>query len=236
MQSLDAKDNSNFKTLDLILKKLCLEFPVAEIARKTGYKEGTISPYINKKVKPSTKFLQSIMDAYGINSKDLEENPTIINKALDPKEKYIKAPDGKFYKAKTNELVPFYNVDFAAGNQLVLVDNNQVQPDYYMDVPEFAGCTAFRAYSDSMERLIKSGNILFGTKVEEWNIHLEYGQIYGIICTDGRRYLKYIKKWTTNPSEYFLLKSENIDYDDFEIPKNAIRSIWLIHGWLNRRT
>ncbi len=32
-----------------------------------------------------------------------------------------------------------------------------------MDIPEFAGCTAFRTYNNSMERLIKSGDILFGT-------------------------------------------------------------------------
>jgi transcriptional regulator with XRE-family HTH domain len=165
---------------------------------------------------------------------DINTNKSTIS---EPNTEYTKAPVGKFDRKKSsNELVPFYNLDFAAGNKLVLVDNNQVKPDYYMDVPEFAGCTAFRAYSDSMERLIKSGSILFGTKLEEWNIHLEYGQIYGIICTDGRRYLKYIKKFKENPSEYFLFESENENYDEFEMPKEYIRSIWLIHGWLNKRT
>ena len=134
-----------------------------------------------------------------------------------------------------DKLVPYYDVDFAAGNSIIMTDDNTVHPTYYMDVPEFSGCTAFRAYSDSMEKLIKSGSILFGTKIDSWLEHLEYGQIYGVICNDGRRYLKYIRK-AIKYEEYFLLRSENADYDDFDIPKKAIRSIWLIHGWLNKRT
>lgn len=133
-------------------------------------------------------------------------------------------------------LVPYYNIDFAESNNLVLEENEKLLPDYYMDVPEFSGCTAFRAYTDSMENQIKSGNILFATKVHEWKNHLEYGQIYGIICNDGRKYLKYIRKDKKNPQNFFLLKSENEKYDDFELPKSAIRSIWLIHGWLIKRT
>lgn len=207
---------------------------VTQVANDLVVSKGSVSSYLNGNIRASKKFLIKFANFYNKDYESLID--TIEKKSIEENEKLTKAPDGKFYKAKNNELVPFYNVDFAAGNQLVLVDNNQIAPDYYMDVPEFAGCTAFRAYSDSMERLIKSGSILFGTKLEEWNIHLEYGQIYGIICTDGRRYLKYIKKYIDNPTEYFLLKSENIDYDEFEIPKKSIRSIWLIHGWLNRRT
>jgi DNA-binding XRE family transcriptional regulator len=134
------------------------------------------------------------------------------------------------------KLVPYYNVDFAESNNLVLEDREKLVPDYYMDVPEFSGCTAFRAYSDSMETQIKSGSILFATRINDWKEHLEYGQIYGIVCHDGRKYLKYIRRDKNNPNELLLLQSENERYDDFELPKNAIRSIWLIHGWLNRRT
>lgn len=139
------------------------------------------------------------------------------------------------YKGKSSELVPYYDVDFAAGGDIQTFEDGRITPAYYMDVPEFSGCTAFRAYSDSMEKLIKSGSILFGTKIEAWLEHLEYGQIYGIVCTDGRRYLKYIRK-AKKHSSHFLLRSENKEYDDFDIPKKAIRNVWLVHGWLNKRT
>ena len=110
-----------------------------------------------------------------------------------------------------------------------------INASYTMDIPEFAGTTSFRSYGDSMEPIIKSGSIVFATKIEDWASHLEYGQIYGIVCQDNRRYLKYIRK-SKKENSHFLLKSENEFYDDFEIPKEKIKNVWLIHGWLNKRT
>lgn len=131
--------------------------------------------------------------------------------------------------------IPFYDVDFAAGADIQFYDDkHMIKPAYVMDIPEFSGCVAFRAYSDSMDPLIKSGSILFGTKIDDWIVHLEYGQIYGVVCTDQRRYLKYIKK--SKKESNFLLRSENKHYEDFEIPKDKIRNVWLIHGWINKRT
>lgn len=116
-------------------------------------------------------------------------------------------------------------------------DNNYTMlPASRMDIPEFSGCTAFRTYSNSMEKLIKSGDILFATKVADWQSHLEYGQIYNIVCTDGRKYLKYIRRSKTNDRTKFLLRSENSEaYDDFEIEKSKIKAVWLIHGWVTGR-
>lgn len=51
----------------------------------------------------------------------------------------IRQPKGK-------GLVPYYEVDFYAGRSEELLDG-AVVPAYYMDIPEFRGCTAFRAYS-----------------------------------------------------------------------------------------
>ena len=130
--------------------------------------------------------------------------------------------------------IPFYDIDFAAGDIEFYNGQSTIQAAYTMDIPEFSGCTAFRTYGDSMEKLIRSGDILFGTRVDDWRSHLEYGQIYGIICTDKRRYLKYIRKAKKDDS-FFLLKSENEAYDDFLIPKDKIKNIWLIHGWMNKR-
>lgn len=137
---------------------------------------------------------------------------------------------------ETAELIPFYDIDFVAGHSIEFIDDSNIEPEYYMDIPQFRGCKAFRSYSDSMNPTIKSGMVLFGNRLEEWHIHLEYGQIYGIVMSDKRRYLKYIKKHSENHKEYFSLVSENKDYDEFEIPKKKIKSIWLIEGWLNKNT
>lgn len=146
------------------------------------------------------------------------------------------APAGRLPKKHApGEQIPFYDVDFAAGDIEFYNGQSTIQAAYTMDIPEFSGCTAFRTYGDSMAKLIRSGDILFGTRIDDWQSHLEYGQIYGIICMDKRRYLKFIRK-SQKEETHFLLKSENENYDDFLLPKSKIKSIWLIHGWMNKRT
>jgi phage repressor protein C with HTH and peptisase S24 domain len=137
-------------------------------------------------------------------------------------------------KGKT-ELIPFYNADFMAGKSEVFYEDGSDHPDYYMDVPEFYGCIAFRAFGDSMEPIIKSSSILFGSKMDEdWKHSLEYGQIYGITMNNGRRYLKYVRRAKEHKT-MFLLKSANKEYDDFEIYKEKIKNLWLIQGWIDKR-
>jgi len=154
--------------------------------------------------------------------------------------KLVHAPEGKVKRRIKNKInldkIPLHNVDFEAGHGIEFYDDiRNSEPEYYMDVPDFAGCTAFRSYGKSMEPLIDSGAILFGTKEEDWLDYLEYGQIYGIILNNGRRLLKKVKK-SIKGDEYFLLESANKDFDSREIPIRMIKSVWLIHGWLNKRT
>lgn len=210
----------------LILSELKRKkIPVKDACERLGVSKPTFYVKIGAEV-PDPEFLTKVK--------------TILN--IDPnfREKQVVQPHGELVnirqnKRKNNALIPFYNADFMAGNAELFYDDGTIYPEYYMDVPEFAGCTAFRAYSDSMEKIIKSGNVLFAVKIEDWKSHLEYGQIYGITCIDGRRYLKYIRK-ADDEERFFLLKSENPDYDDFKIPKDKIKNIWLIEGWLDKRT
>lgn len=131
--------------------------------------------------------------------------------------------------------IPFYDIDFIAGDGVSAIDPANVAPSYTMKLPGFRGCMAFTAYSDSMEKIIKSGSILLGRKID-WQDYLEYGQVYGIVMTDNRRFLKYIRKWEPSPSTHYLLCSENPAYESFEIPKSKIHNIWLIEGWMQKRS
>lgn len=202
-----------------------------DIAESIGVTREHFNRLLKKKTF-SVNQLHKIQDFFDVHKIDIQiDIPEVVVPASGS---IVKNHTRTVSKPGSTELIPYYDIDFVAGNSSVFIEESAI-PEYYMDIPEFRGCKAFRAYSDSMEELIKSGNILFARKLEEWQIHLEYGQIYGIVMTDKRRYLKYIKKAKENPSkDFFSLESRNMHYDPFEVPKNKIHSIWLIEGWLNK--
>ena len=206
--------------------EILTELKRRNISVKSAYEQLGVSKqtFYNKikASKPDQDFLTKVKDVLGLELNKQNKNDDDSQSSLQINHK------------KPAALIPFYNADFIAGNAELYYSDETIYPEYYMDVPEFSGSIAFRAYGDSMEPRIKSGNILFGVKRDNWELYLEYGQIYGITCKDGSRYLKYIRK---HPDKSFLLlKSENPNYDDMDMPKSEIKNIWLINGWIDKRT
>jgi transcriptional regulator with XRE-family HTH domain len=197
-----------------------LDISQEEIAKRLNTTRQTLSKWFKYEEIPE-ETLQNVKSEFAIDLSQFTDE-------------YVGEPGNDKNKKKKEGLIPFYNADFIAGNAELYYDDETIYPEYYMDVPEFSGSTAFRAFGDSMEPRIKSGNILFGTKRDNWNLYLEFGQIYGITCKDGSRFLKYIRKHSDK--NMLLLKSENPNYDDMDMPKSEIKNIWLINGWIDKRT
>jgi transcriptional regulator with XRE-family HTH domain len=87
----ENKEHINYKKLHYLINVLGLEFPVAELSRKTAYSDATISPYVSGKVKPSTRFLQKICEVYNVNLDGFENQylqPESLHIASGPEEKY----------------------------------------------------------------------------------------------------------------------------------------------------
>ena len=67
----------------------------------------------------------------------------------------------------------------------------------------------------------------------EWCPHLlgrniNYGSIYGIITTDDMPLIKIIRKGSTDDT--VLLRSNNPEYEDYEIPKAKIQALFQFLG------
>ena len=45
-----------------------------------------------------------------------------------------------------------------------------------------------------------------------------------------------IRVYKAKDKTKFLLQSENVKYDDFDIPKDKIHNLWLIEGWMLKTT
>ncbi len=78
-----------------------------------------------------------------------------------------------------------------------------------------------------MEPLISNGDIIALRKIEDWQTYILYGEIYGIM-TDEWRTVKRVRK-AQDPA-YILLEPINKEYDEQEIPKSIIRSVWQVLG------
>lgn len=216
------------------------------LEKKIKASKGVLSRAINKNTDIQAKWIKGIAENYpqyniewlitgeGPMLKTQQPNQTIdtmetieTDQGLIMRNPLLKGP----YK---NEIatIQYYDVDFAAGRGIDILESGR--PTYEMVIPGFVGCKAFNVYGDSMESLIKGGSIAFGRKLDHWHEYLEYGQIYGVVMNDGTRFLKYIRK-SEDEKNKFLLRSENQNYDDFEIPKKRIHNVWLIEGWMLKR-
>jgi hypothetical protein len=195
------------------------------IGKALGYSnESSFSQVVNGKVSLPSDFFERVYKLH----------PDIENYANSLKNDESIKKINPTVEIKETVLIPFFGVDFMNGKEGVFGGENLENPEYYLDIPDFRGCIAFRSHWDCADKLIKVGSILFVRKIEDWKSHLEYGKIYGIICTDDRRYLKRIRLDKQKPKTHFLLCCENEFFDPFSIPKNKIKTIWLLEGLITR--
>lgn len=87
---------------------------------------------------------------------------------------------------------------------------------------------------DSMEPVLKNFDRIAIRKIENWTV-IFWGQIY-VVMTDEYRFVKYVKPHPTDKN-CILLKSENsTKYDDIELHRNQIRSMFLVTNVLRVET
>lgn len=127
--------------------------------------------------------------------------------------------------------IPYYDVDFCGGFDLVL-NNQTYTPSGYINLPQYDKADSWANITGhSMEPLISNGDIIALRKVEDWQTYLLYGEIYGIM-TDEWRTVKRVRK-SENP-EYIRLEPINKEYDEQEIPKSIIRGVWQVLGSIKK--
>ena len=87
-------------------------------------------------------------------------------------------------------------------------------------------CCVVRVSGDSMSPVIGNGDLIAIREVRNTNL-IFWGQIY-VVLLDDYRMVNYVRKHS-DPS-MVILRSENIQYDDIEIPKSEIRDLFLVEN------
>ena len=87
-------------------------------------------------------------------------------------------------------------------------------------------CCVVRVSGDSMAPVIGNGDLIAVREVRNTNL-IFWGQIY-VVVLDDYRMVKYIRRHPD--SSQVILRSENSNYDDIEIPKSEIRDLFLVEN------
>lgn len=131
------------------------------------------------------------------------------------------------YNSKNELGVPYYDVDFTAS--FLEVENNQSNiPNSYITHPFFIGCDfVVRASGQSMAKIIKHGDAVGLVKLNNWHEFFPFGEVYGIVTTDGYRMFKVITEGLTDDS--YTLISKPTDNKKEEFPNQQIKKSLISH-------
>jgi hypothetical protein len=129
--------------------------------------------------------------------------------------------------------VPYYDVDFTA-SFLEVENNQQTQPDSYISHPFFKNCDlVVRASGQSMAKLIKHGDAIGLTRIENWFEFIPMGEIYAIVTKNNFRMIKIITKGESEGNYTLISKPSESKKNEFppqQIKKNLILHIYKVQA------
>tara|TARA_R110002126_G_scaffold78629_1_gene195618 strand:- start:7531 stop:8175 length:645 start_codon:yes stop_codon:yes gene_type:complete len=127
----------------------------------------------------------------------------------------------------TQKGVPYYDLDFTA-SFLEVENNQQSQPDSYISHPFFKNCDlVVRASGQSMAKLIKHGDAIGLTRVQNWTEFIPMGEIYAIVTKNNFRMIKIITKGESEGN--YTLISKPTDSKKEEFPAQQIKKTKILH-------
>lgn len=129
--------------------------------------------------------------------------------------------------------VPYYNVDFIGGFDIVLNDQT-INPEYLIDFRKYNEATCWcNVTGHSMEPEITHGDIIALKKIEDKSF-LPLGEVYAIVTTNGMRTIKRLGP-SNDPKCYTLVPTnKSPEYGIQELPKDMIEHIFQVLGCMKR--
>ena len=181
------------------------------IAEDNKITESTIGNYKNGKTKPTLANAEILIRYF-----EGEKTPP------------IDTPSISFTKG-----VPYYNIDFICGFDLVLNDQT-TKPEYLIDFRKYNDATCWcNVTGHSMEPEINHGDIIALKKIEDPSF-LPLGEVYAIVTTNDMRTIKRLGKGDDKEHYNLIPTNKSPEYGVQEIPKKMIRTIFQVLGCMKR--
>lgn len=113
------------------------------------------------------------------------------------------------------------DIEFADERVVGSIDAPEINPDSKI----------IFATGDSMLPLIASGDRVVIRRIESWD-YFNYGQVY-LIITNEYRLIKRVRRHPADSENLILLRSENSEYDDIDLPKSEIVHLFIVENILS---
>lgn len=223
------------EVIDLI-KKICESKGITayEISKRTELSAVGIQKIFNGETKnPNKKTLVKILTF--LQNWSLYEPPMPeIEQALrieDEESQYKNAEQNLTPITSKKKGVPYFNVDFSSGYDL-FTNNQTTTPDFFIDYEPYNHADLWiNNIGNSMSPKIDNGDIVALQKKSDINQML-YGEIYAIVFPEIRT-IKYIRKSKKN-DHILLVPHDLVNYDEQDMPKNLIKSFFLVLGSIKK--
>ena len=129
--------------------------------------------------------------------------------------------------------VPYYNVDFVGGFDLVINDQTTI-PEYLIDFPKYNEATCWcNVTGHSMEPEITHGDLIALKKIEDVSF-LPYGEIYAIVTKNEMRTIKRIGPSQNKDCYSLIPTNKSPEYGVQELPKEMVRIVFKVLGCMKR--
>ena len=92
-----------------------------------------------------------------------------------------------------------------------------------------SNCRIVKVSGDSMSPVIRNGDYIAVRELSNTR-QIYWGQIY-VVLLDDYRMVKYIRRHTD--PQLVILRSENPNYDDIEVPRSDIRELMFVQNILH---
>jgi predicted transcriptional regulator len=133
----------------------------------------------------------------------------------------------------TNKGVPYYDVDFVGGFDMVLNDQT-LNPNFYIDFKPFNDADLWiNITGKSMSPFISHGDIVALKKIESWKDFLLFGEIYALV-TDEFRTIKIVGKGIDKDHLTLIPYNKGKEFSEQQIPARLINHLFRVKGSIKK--
>ena len=143
-----------------------------------GASRGSISKAVKENKSIGSSVLENILNIY----QDINPNWLLTGKGAMIIDQTALRPAIQVLDQSVG--VPYYDVDFCGGFEIMVNDQTSV-PAGYINIPQYNKADSWANITGhSMEPLISHGDMIALKKVKDWRTYILYGEIYGIMTEE----------------------------------------------------